>query len=135
MKNFSQVISVFNEVHTEHITNISTEYYYQCTPKVMPPIHSMETTIDNGCIIMPLDKASFQLSFHIVTTTGYAFLPVMEQKAACCTNKNLQGHPEHGLSLTSLSPLLKHTIHHLNVLIFTVLSHKRSASVNKCQRV
>ena len=42
----------------------------------------------------------------------------MEKKPACRAHEHLHGSPEHGRG-DPLSPLLKHTTHHLTVLAFT----------------
>jgi len=56
------------------------------------------------------------------TATTISIFATNEQELVCHAHKNLNGHLESGLSFTLLSPLLKHTTHHLTVLTSSVLS-------------
>ena len=59
-------------------------------------------------------------------TINYAFLPTMN-KILYSALKNLHGCLEHGLSFTSLTPLLKCTTHHHTVFTCTVWSPSTSS--------
>lgn len=67
-------------------------------------------------------------------TISSAFSPT-EQKFACHADKNLHGCLKRGLSISLLSPLLKHTTHHFAVLTSTVSFPQHSASINESQLV
>ena len=87
----------------------------QVALKVMPPIyfHENYSRYKEHTIF---DKANSQLQNVVLQYSHHCQLCIFASiELACCAHQNLHGHPEYGFSFMSLSPLLKHTTHHLTV--------------------
>lgn len=102
--------------------------------KVMPGFTSMETTTKSTVTLF--GRTNFQLQNTLFQQSSLSAMHFYQWWTRACMpqSQNLHGHPEHGLSLMSLSPLLSPSTASLCSHPLSGL-RKTPAKVDECQWV